>query len=224
MHYLYVQSRSNNKSTVLKYFFNKHFGWLAFLTAIGLFLLFWQGCFDKKQKDAATIIKTDTVYVHHKRGTQYIPKVDTIFYPKKVYLPGSIVTKEITIPHFIDTAQSLREYYSVKEYSDTQYVQYGRVIISDKISTNKIISRLFETDFSIPEVTTTTIVPRKKRNLLFINAGIWGNQQSPLWGIETGLSFQTKKNDRVYSINGMLNKSGDVLYNFRIQIPLKTRK
>ncbi len=205
-------------------FLNNNFKWIAILAAIILFIFLWKGCFDKPKSVDSPKVKTDTVYVKSKIDTQYIPKTDTVFYPKKEYLPGSVVTKEVEVPIYIDTATSLKEYYAVREYADTQYTQYGRVIIADKISTNKIISRYFSAEFSVPEVTTTITTPRKKKNLLFVNAGLWGNQQSPLWGVETGLSFQTKKNDRVYSVNGMLNRSGDVLYNFRISIPIKTKK
>lgn len=101
-------------------------------------------------------------------------------------------------------------------YEDTLATTYGDVIVKDTIQNNRITSRKWITEFSIPVVTTTTTqtVEEKKRGQLYIGMDIIGGRFLPDAGVvqpnnlinQFGPSLMWKtKTDKVYE--------GGILYN-----------
>lgn len=99
----------------------------------------WKGKYEECIGESGVI---DTIY----RDTgRYI--IDSVPYPKKVYLPGdtvwqdSIVTIIDSIPVYIDTTEVINDYFALKEYRDTFEQSEVYVSLFEKVQRNEIIDR-----------------------------------------------------------------------------------
>lgn len=101
------------------------------LVLIVLVILLMKGCDKPGFEPPQTVI--DTVYL----------KPDSVPYEVKVNVPKPFIVHDtVAIPANIDTLSILKDYYAVKEYSDTAVTKDSiKIIINDQISRNAITSR-----------------------------------------------------------------------------------
>lgn len=136
-----------------------------------------------------------------------ITKIDTVWTEKtiikRVYTPGETVT----IPgpptyKDIDTTAILQDFFAKRIYEDTiKFDTLGYVLVKDTISQNKIISRETSGKYYYPVVNkeTTTIIPPKSVNQLYVGFNIQGSKQEPINYFGPDFTLKTKK-DRIYEL------------------------
>lgn len=171
----------------------------AIAIIILVLFLFLKGCNCNRGK-TVTVTKIDTVYAESKKDTTYVPVPYNVIMEREPTKPIIIHDiKYLTDPNTyqpikIDTAAILSDYYAKAVYSDTQMVQYGKVIIHDTVTKNRISSRHLVTDFNIPVVTktiTTTVYPKEKNKLFFGIDGAY-NQGTQTLAVGGSFLFQFK--------------------------------
>lgn len=143
-------------------------------------ILFWP-----KKSKIKTITKTDTVY-----------SVKTI----NKYIKGKNIAYKVldtVIKHKYDTAFIVKEFNTVKEYTDTIKKDGHLFIINDTISHNQIIARSFQAQ--IKERTITNIIENKPKSALYL--GIRSDMSHDMLKINhnVNLTFKTRKKG-LYSI------------------------
>lgn len=191
---------------------------IAFLnTCKGGFL---GGLFGGKKTDTISV-KTDTVWVIERADTAYIPVPQKI--TNTIYTPlYKTDTLEITEVLPADTAAILSRFYQKVFYSDTQLNKYGKIIIDDTVYQNRISSRRLQTHFTIPEVTNTVTLERKK-NVVYLGVNAVGTPTKPLYAIGGDLSLKNIT-DKIYSIGAFTNISGDIYYQAGFKVPIRLTK
>lgn len=198
------------------------------MIAVIIFLIFRKcgSCVGTRPPKNDTTIVRDTQWIQIKTDTQYIPqpykvvkyKFDTLFLDKEQ--PSFNYD---SLPKHVQAIIS--EYYTKKFYSDSFDVKYGKLYLSDTLWYNRIIGKGFKLDQSIPEITETiTIVKHeKKKNIGYFGIGAFGNLNTPLYGTTADFSIKWK-NDKIYSVGGILTKGGDLYGKFEIKIPIRFKK
>ena len=180
------------------------------------------GCGLRRPSRSDTIsIKRDTVWIHEGRDTIYqpIPLMVTNTIYKPLYKTDTI---EITNVDPTDTAAILARFYQMVYYSDTQVNKYGKIIIQDSITQNRIKNRRFITDMNIPEA-TNTITIRDKRVVGYFGASMIGSPITPLYA--AGVDFSLKlRNDRIYTLGSYFTKDGIFYYTAGFKLPIRFRR
>lgn len=166
-----------------------------------VYILYHQGCVDKPCPEPVTIntVERDTVFrpvVEFVK--QYVPKpvsvvrVDTFIEYDKLYIVDPV-----------DTAALLHDYFAHVHYADTAAIKYGKLIVKDTISKNRIVGRSILADLNIPTVKETVTVQPKKKLQLYAGITVVGNQQTFIDGFGGFLTLKTKS-DQLYQIGGLL--------------------
>lgn len=168
--------------------------------------------------------KVDTVWMEGKRDTQYIPQVKTSYISKieKQYIHDTLEIYEYERLDSV-TQKYLREYISYKTYKDSISTQYGYIKIYDTVHLNKIVQRKIESRFDVPVVKETITLTRSPRAILYIGGNLLGNQQTPLWGAGGSLGLKAR-NDKIYEVGAVLNKTGQTMYTIGFKIPIKFKR
>lgn len=178
---------------------------IAFLVII-IFLL--KACGGKCPPMPVIVEKTDTAWRDHMDTiTQYTPQV-TKYIPvtKTIYKTDSIVEYELVN---VDTSEILKDYFATRYYSDTQSVQYGKIVINDSVTKNRIASRSIILNQLIPEVTKTVTVRDKQRNQIYFGLSGAGNNDN----IYAGASLMLKtRRDFIVEGGALLGNKGDLIY------------
>jgi len=165
--------------------------------------------------------KRDTVWVTEKSDTVYKPVPDTI--TNTIYKPlYKTDTLEITEVLPTDTAAILSRYYQKVFYSDTQNHKYGKILIEDTVTQNRISSRHIQTDFKIPEV-TNTITLNQKTNVVYLGAGILSSMDELLFAVGGDVSLKTKSG-QMYSVGAYTTIDGKVYYEVSFKAPIRLKR
>lgn len=171
------------------------------LALLVIYILYHQGCVDKPCPEPlkTEVVKRDTVLqpvlqlVPH-----YVPK------PVKVIQRDSFVEYEkLYVVEPVDTAAILRKYNAIVVYRDTAKIEYGKIIIKDTITQNRIVGRFLTADLTIPTVKETVTIQPKKKIQLYAGITALGNQQTFIDGFGGHLTLKTK-NDQLYQVGGVL--------------------
>lgn len=196
--------------------------WIAALVVLFLFLRTCGGMFRGKP---TVITKTDTItkYIVSVTDTQYIPEIvsvtNTIDVPK--YIHDTTTFVEVVIEP-TDTAAILQRYFQVVNYSDTQLVDYGHVIIQDAVSENRIKNRRLITSLTIPEK-TITITKEIKRTIGYVGFSGMGNAADPFYTVGADLSLKFKS-DKIFGVGVQYDKNGVLYYQGRFALPIRLKK
>lgn len=135
--------------------------------------------------------------------------VDTVIVPVKqtVYKEGKTIYKEVPIyvqypPDVkIDTTQILKEFYSKVVYKDTLKLKdsLGYITITDTISKNSILNRLYDANINKTTIKETLIVKDLPVNQVFAG-GVAGFDKTNIVNF-VGPTFVLKtKKDKMYSL------------------------
>lgn len=178
----------------------------------------------------------DTINIGGKNYVVIKKHVDTVYYDVKqtVYHKGETIYKEVPIyvdvPSTVDTAEILKNYYSVNVYKDTLQLDsnLGYIAVTDTISQNAISGRLWKTDVKYKTVRETTIVAEPPKNQYFI--GVGGGVIQPA-AVFVGPSFALKtKKDHLYTLNtGISSQLGgyvqaSIYWKLNLKLPLWLNK
>ena len=112
---------------------------------------------------------------------------------KPIYLPIS--------PN-VDSLEVIKDYYSAIVYRDTLHLSenMGYVSVTDTISQNKIIGRLWSARLKKETIHETTIVKEPARTQLYIGCTVGFDTKSPINFVGPTLMLKTKS-DRVYLLS-----------------------
>jgi hypothetical protein len=179
------------------------------LLAAILLLIFTKGC-KCNGGDGKTTIKYGTVYKQVKGETVYIPKIDTIiksttrtktdFHFDTLYIDQEIIKD-------VDTVAILKDFYSKVIYKDTQTIQYGKIIIQDTITKNRIASRKLSYDLKIPEITKTVTLTKPQRVVLSVALGGVYNQYIKELSVGGGLNLKLKSGVSLWAMEYVSTKN-----------------
>lgn len=166
----------------------------------------------------------DTVYIYTKKDTMYVPKeikvVQTQYVPK--YITDTLEIREVVFKN-VDTAKILRDYYAARFYSDTQKIDYGKIIINDRISRNRIIGRRLVVEQNIPVVEKTITLKEKKRNVLYAGLSVVGNEDDFVHAIGADLGMKLK-NDKFVGVGIKSIRNGTLYYEAQLKFPIRLKK
>lgn len=145
---------------------------------------------------------------------------DSVPYKVEVKVPVPYKVLElVTVPTVIDTMAILQDYFKTYFYQDTITDDTSMmVILSEKISQNRVIER--EVQFqNLREISiVTNKVFNKKRNKVYAGLSIGGNATAMNFG--PSLLFQNKK-DHIYGYHYEFSQK---THNFSLYFKIKLRK
>lgn len=204
-----------------------YFKYTVILIVVVVILLLFRRCGD----GGGTIIKNDTVTV---RDTQWIPSKTDTQYVAKPYKVTKHDTLEIEgeplmayypLDEYPPIVKKVFEdYNSTKYYADSFDVNFGKLYLYDTTRAGKL-RKGFSLNQDIPVVTesTTITVHEKKRVVLYAGVTGIGNQTTPIYAVGGKLGIMAK-NGKYYGGSYLLTKSGAVMYQADILIPIRLRK
>jgi len=184
---------------------------IAFL----LIMLFRSEC----GKPKVEIVKVDGKkyeVIKQKIDTQYVRynvkgRTDTLIEDTTIYV-------EVPVIDTTAMRKYVEEYYAKKVFNDTIKLDYGKIYIQDTVSTNKIVSRLWNADLLMPTITDTKIVKELPKNELYFGARVDLQKNGTFVGIGPSLLLKTKRN-RIYGV-GVNLVGGQPIYNVQLNIKL----
>lgn len=152
--------------------------------------------------------KPETINVNGHAYEVVDKRTDTVYVPKDtiVYKPGKVLWKDkpiyLPISPNVDSLKVIKDYYSTIVYRDTLYLSknMGYVSVTDTISQNKIIGRLWSARLKKETIHETTIVKEPARTQLYIGGTVGFDTKSPINFVGPTLMLKTKS-DRVYLLS-----------------------
>lgn len=171
--------------------------------------------------DTISVVR-DTTFVYEVTDTQYVPT--PIYISKPVYVPQyKTDTLEISEVLPADTAAILARYYQKVYYSDTQNTKYGKVLIQDTVTQNRITSRRFLSELNIPVVKETITLSQPKRTVLYLGFSGMGNPEQPFYSVGADFTLQGK-NRKMYGIGVQLTRDNQIFYSFQYKLPIVLKR
>lgn len=159
--------------------------------------------------------------------------VDTVIVPVKqtVYKEGKTIYKDnpiyINVPSDVDTTKILKEFYSKVVYKDTLKLKdsLGYIAITDTITKNSILNRLFDANINKTTVKETMIVKEIPRNQVYAGGVVGFDRTNIVNFLGPNLVLKTKK-DKMFSfgVGYGLNKNLSVQTGMYWKISLKKKK
>jgi len=180
--------------------------WHIAIILVFVLLIMWQcnKCRNAvKSNGIDTIsIKHDTVWNEQKADTIYRPKPYAIIqYKPQLQRETVFDTLYEFLLKEIDTIAILKDFFATRVYSDTQNIKYGKIIINDSVTMNKIKARRLITDISIPEITNTITVQRPRKAQIYLGINVLANVNQPIY--IGGSALMKTKRDMIYELGGM---------------------
>lgn len=171
--------------------------------------------------DTISVVR-DTTFVYEVTDTQYVPT--PVYISQPVYVPQyKTDTLEISEVLPADTAAILARYYQKVFYSDTQNTKYGKVLIQDTVTQNRITSRRFLSELNIPVVKETITLSQPKRTVLYLGFSGIGNPEQPIYMVGADLTLQGK-NRKMYGIGINYTRDNQLFYSFQYKLPIVLKR
>jgi hypothetical protein len=190
---------------------------------VAMFFLWFKGCncngSGKATRDTISV-KVETIKEVIRHDTSYVPKERKINVPS--FIHDTLETTEY-ITQKVDTAKILKDYNSTRFYFDTLNNKYGSIIITDTVRHNQLVGRGIQTNLGMITTIKTYTVTEKKRNVVYVGAGLLGSPTSPLYGTEINLDLKNKSG-KIYEIGAVLLRGGDLYYTVGLKWPIHLTK
>jgi hypothetical protein len=169
--------------------------WILLAAAMA-YILFLQMCGTKRCEDKVTtrVIRDTTYITHRDTAARYVPRITTVIEPVHILMRDTMV-----LFLDVDTAAILRDYFTTRYYRDSMQTKYGQVTVMDSVRENRIVSRSWATNFSIPVVKET--ITQRQRTQLYAGFSALTGQRAV--GAEINLTLKTKK-DQQYEVGAGL--------------------
>lgn len=158
-----------------------------------------------KAHEPEIVKRTDTFYMPYKI---VVKKTDTIRIDTTIY---------VDVPYLDSTAikETLKKHFAKVVHRDTLKMKYGWVASEDTVSQNRILSRTWSANITVPEITKTVEAP--KVNQYFIGPKIELSRGFNQVGF--GLMMKDKK-DRLYGTSVGVDKYKNVNFGLEFYIKL----
>lgn len=167
------------------------------------------GVFDTRDYIKIKEVK-DTMYINN-----YIYK-----YKKGDSIPFIIVSIDTTTIH--DTVSVVKDYLTVKAYSDTIKIDSSTFVIDDTISQNKILSRGFIANISTRTITTKEYFAEKARYSLYLGIRASFRQDNGLDVLSPSLMLNAK-NKALIGLSFDLGKNYSIGYSGSVYLKLSKK-
>lgn len=156
---------------------------ITLLVAILIFFIFRNSRYIKDEPYILT--KIDTVY-QEKTFTKFTKGKD---------IPYLVLQDNYILDTILDTITIVKDYLTVKVFTDTFTIDSSKFTIIDTISQNTIQGRRFLADIKERTITITNDIHHKDKNTFYL--GVLGDLRrfDNKLGIGVGLTFKTAKND-----------------------------
>ena len=176
---------------------------LKTLTIIGLviILLLTRVCSSGEQTNLPKVKVDGKTYELVKHTVDTV----TIVKNKVEYRPGKVIYKDTPIylehPSNIDTSAVIKEYYSKVVYKDTLKLdqEEGIITVTDTISQNKIIGRLWKASIKHKTIHDVTIVKELPKTQVYIGGVAGFNRVDLINFVGPSVLLKTKQ-DHIYSL------------------------
>jgi hypothetical protein len=103
------------------------------------------------------------------------------------------VPHDTSIKWIIDTSNNVYiplDWFLKKFYSDTVLTRYGKMVIDDSVSENRILTRNVTTAFTIPVITKTIA---ERRSSIYFGGDVFGNGSQILRGWSACIGLENKR-------------------------------
>ena len=156
---------------------------ITLLVAILIFFIFRNSRYIKDEPYILT--KIDTVY-QEKTFTKFTKGKD---------IPYLVLQDNYILDTILDTITIVKDYLTVKVFTDTFTIDSSKFTIIDTISQNTIQGRRFLADIKERTITITNDIHHKDKNTFYL--GVLGDLRrfDNKLGLGVGLTFKTAKND-----------------------------
>ena len=169
------------------------------------------------------------VKVNGKKYEQVQHKVDTVIVTKNtiVYRPGKTIYKQslkyITPPNNIKKDSIIKNYYNIVVYKDTIKLKdnQGYVSVTDTITQNKIIGRLWKSHIVNQIIHDNNIIKELPKSQIYVGGILGGDKVNPINYIGPALLLKTKQN-HIYTIsagygnNKTLSLQGGIFWKIKL--------
>ena len=152
---------------------------------------------------------------------QVVRRMDTVYMPYKIVVKKTDTIRIDTtiyeqVPYLDSTAikETLRKYFAKVVHRDTLKMKYGWVAAEDTVSQNRLISRTWTANITVPEITKTVESP--KVNQYFVGPRLELSKGFNQFGF--GFMMKDKK-DRLYGTSVGVDTYKNV--NFGIEFYIK---
>lgn len=198
--------------TILKRYYRE-----IFIVSLILFI-FMRGCGGNTTVvKPPNVIKIESIGYHPSLVNETAPVIKFVGKTKTVSVVKTVRdTVFITKEGNIDSAKIVDDWLKVRVYVDTilNSKKKGKIIITDSVSRNRILSRS-----SIVDIKPIEIVKRHGAVIAGIGAGGWTNK----FGISLNLGYQMKRGSIIAFGYDPINKVADVRGYFRISFRKKNK-
>lgn len=186
---------------------------LALSFVAGLFAAnYFNGCGNNASSIKIGGKKYDVVKVV--RDTQYIKK-DTIVYRKGADIINDTIIY-VDVPAVIDTAQILKDFYSISVFSDTLRLDSGYVSVIDSISQNKILGRKYSSEIYSKSVSEKIYIKEPFKRTFFWGVGVGAGRG--VYDASVNIFMETQSR-RLYGIGaGLINGTPSIKGNVLIKL------
>ena len=164
---------------------------ITLLIAILIFFIFKDNSIEP---NSVTITRIDTIYkkdtlIKYQKGENLVFKIIDSF-PKNIFIH--------------DTVSIVKDYLTVKAYSDTIRQDSNTFFIQDTISQNKIQGRSFKAELTQRTIFSTTTITLKAKNELYL--GLLGDLRRFDNKVGLGVGLIYKDKNRAYSLGITTNQ------------------
>jgi len=163
--------------------------------------------------------------IKHTVDTQIVTVKETVYKEGKTIYRDNVIYVEI--PSKVDTGKILKEFFSKVVYKDTIKLKdsLGYITITDTITKNSILNRVFDANINKTTIKETLIVKDPPNNQVYVG-GVAGFDKTNIVNF-LGPNFVLKtKNDKMFSVGvGLgLNRNISVQAGMLWKISLKKKK
>lgn len=152
-------------------------------------------------------ITNPIIKVDGKKYEQVQHKVDTVNIVKNtvVYRPGKVIyrqpLKPTTPPKDINKDSIVKNYYGVAVYKDTVKLKdnQGYVLVTDTVTQNKLIGRVWNAHIKTQIIHDTQIVKELPKTQVYIGGVLGGDRIDPINFVGPAVLIKTKQ-DCIYTV------------------------
>jgi len=191
--------------TTIKNIFDKMDLKTMLILGLIIVILFMRMCDGESDPNKKTIKIDGKKYevIKHDIDTLIVPVKETIFKKGETIFKEEIIY--VDVPSKVDTNLILKDYFAKVVYKDTLKLKdsLGYITITDTITKNSILNRLYNTSINKTTIKETLIVKDLPRNQLYVGGLVGFDRTNIVNFLGPNLTLKTKK-DKMFSLGGGL--------------------
>lgn len=169
-------------------------------------------------KTSVILIKRDTIEVEKKDSTEWHKPQQQVL----SLLEAKSGLKKTEVDSFAEVSKSINrdsmavaDYFNIRDYSDTNIVEGGEVIVENKVYMNRLALQRVITNIKQKTITeekvVTNTVKEEQRGQLYAGLIAQGQKTDPLTSFGGQFIWKTKK-ENMWTGSVLLSKGGQVIY------------